>query len=104
MPLQSHSVKHFTNLNDKIGLGITLYGHEADRRDSVEMLAGTPVQTERIAFRQDEMVVCTKCAKTEPAEPCGLPILRVSIELPEELLLHAKLNLRPLENWEKGFN
>lgn len=67
-------------------------------------LGDMPIQSENIAFRADEMIVCTKCSKSNPPNRASCLYCAAPIELPEERKLQAKLNLRPLESWEKGFN
>ncbi len=67
-------------------------------------LGDMPIQAETIAFRADEMISCAKCLKSNPPNRASCLYCGTPIELPEERKLQAKLNLRPLENWEKGFN
>ncbi len=67
-------------------------------------LDGMPIQSENIAFRADEMITCAKCGKANPPNRASCIYCATPIYLPEERKLEAKLNLRPLENWEKGYN
>ena len=79
-------------------------GNENDKSRVGEWLAGMPIQSENIAFRPDEMIACMKCGKANPPNRASCLYCATPIELPEERMHQAKLNLRPLENWEKGFN
>ena len=72
--------------------------------DGGEWVAGIPVQSEKIAFDADELVACTKCSKRNPPNRTSCLYCAQPIDLPEDRKARAKLNLRPLENWEKGFN
>ena len=67
-------------------------------------LADMPVQSENIAFKPDELIACTKCGKSNPPNRASCLYCATPIELREDRRRQAKLNLRPLENWEKGFN
>jgi hypothetical protein len=69
-----------------------------------EWVDGVPVQSEKIAFGADEMVACTRCSKRNPPNRTSCLYCAQPIDLPEDRKRGAKLNLRPLENWEKGFN
>lgn len=75
-----------------------------ERNDSDEWLKDLPLQTDDIGFKPEEMVGCAKCQRMNP--PNRLKCFYCSGEL---VLTNAqnqflKLNLRKLENWEKGFN
>ena len=78
--------------------------NERDKSQVGAWLAGMPVQSENIAFSAAEMIACAKCGKTNPPNRTSCLYCATPIELPEELKQQAKLNPRPLENWEKGFN
>lgn len=78
--------------------------NNSDESQNEGFVAGIPVQSENIAFRADEMIVCAKCGKANPPNRASCLYCATPIVLPEERKLQAKLNLRPLENWEKGFN
>ncbi len=79
-------------------------GNENDTAPVGEWLDGMPIQTENIAFKADEMIACTKCGKMNPPNRASCLYCAKSIDLPEERKRQARLNLRPLENWEKGHN
>lgn len=78
--------------------------NERDKSQVGEWLAGMPVQSENIAFGANEMIACAKCGKANPPNRTSCLYCATPIELPEDRKQQAKLNLRPLENWEKGFN
>lgn len=78
--------------------------NESDKSQDSGWLADMPIQSENIAFRADEMIACTKCGKANPPNRVSCLYCATPIELPEKRKHQAKLNLRPLENWEKGFN
>src|SRR5688572_23318112 len=69
-----------------------------------EWVGGVPVQSEKIAFGADEMVACSRCLKLNPPNRTSCLYCAQAIDLPEDRKKSAKLNRRPLENWEKGFN
>lgn len=78
--------------------------NDNNRSDGGEWVAGVPVQSEKIGFDADELVVCTSCSKRNPPNRTACLYCAAPIELPENRRSSAELNLRPLENWEKGFN
>ena len=78
--------------------------NETDNASDGGRLDGMQIQAENIAFKADEMIACAKCGKANPPNRASCLYCATPIELPEERRLEAKLNLRPLENWEKGFN
>ncbi len=68
--------------------------------DKIEKIDGLAIRSEEIGFRPEQMVDCGKCGKKNPPTRelclyCGAAIIGA----------HAgKLNARPIETWEKGFN
>ena len=71
---------------------------------SEERLKSLPLAAENPAFKSDEMIVCAKCARTNPPTRvdclyCGAPL-----EISDAQSRFLKLNFRALETWEKGFN
>lgn len=62
------------------------------------------IQTENIAFSQDQMVECPKCGKPNPPNRTSCLYCVAAIEVPEGKTGGIKLNLRKLESWENGFN
>jgi hypothetical protein len=72
--------------------------------ETAESLKDLPVQAENIAFNPREMIVCGKCARSNP--PIRLKCFYCAAEL--ELSAEQAANLQPvwrkLEDWEKGFN
>jgi hypothetical protein len=79
-------------------------GNENDITPVGEWLDGMPVQTENIGFKAAEMIACSKCGKLNPPNRASCLYCATPIDLPEERKWQAQLNLRPLENWEKGYN
>lgn len=72
--------------------------------DPNDWLKNLPLQTEDIRFKPEEMTACAKCRRMNPPNRpkcfyCGGELAPTDAQNP---LL--KLNLRKLENWEKGFN
>ena len=78
--------------------------NESGKFHNEGFVSGIAVQTGKIAFRADEMIACAKCGKQNPPNRASCIYCGTPIELPEDRRLQAKLNLRSLENWEKGFN
>ena len=71
-----------------------------DHNPDLDRLRNMPIRSEEIGFSRDEMTPCSKCGK--PNAPnraaclyCGTTIAGRG---------STKLNVRELENWEKGFN
>ena len=78
--------------------------NRSDKSQDGGWLDGVPIQSENIAFSTDEMIACAKCRKANPPNRASCLYCATAIELPEDRRHQAKLNLRPLESWEKGFN
>ncbi len=62
------------------------------------------IQSEKIAFDADQLLACPKCRKQNPPNRSSCLYCAAELELPEELEAAVRLNLRPLEAWENGFN
>jgi hypothetical protein len=62
------------------------------------------IQTEDIAFKPEEMRACPTCQRL--SSPNGISCLYCGADLgePADGTLPVKINLRKLENWERGFN
>ena len=75
-----------------------------DRNDPGEWLKNLPLQTEDIRFKPEEMVACTKCKRANPPNRIKCFYCGGELVLTDAQSQSLKLNLRKLENWEKGFN
>src|SRR4051812_23599259 len=62
------------------------------------------VQSEPIAFTNDEMVPCTACSRANPPNRLKCLYCGAGLEVAAEFDGLIKLVLRKLESWEKGFN
>lgn len=62
------------------------------------------IQSENIAFSNDEMLNCPKCGKSNPPNRASCLYCSAVIVVPEGRQGSVKLNLRKLEGWENGFN
>lgn len=62
------------------------------------------VTSEQIAFKQEQMIGCNKCGKSNPPNRSACFYCGAELDLPQGMGLKAKLNLRFLEPWEKGYN
>lgn len=69
-----------------------------------DWLKNPPVQTENIAYKPDEMIVCAECARSNPPSRLNCFYCGVELVVTEAQSRFAKPNLRKLESWEKGFN
>ncbi|MEP6849810.1 MAG: hypothetical protein ABI999_13220 [Acidobacteriota bacterium] len=79
--------------------------NEKNNIESAEdRLKEMPVQTENIAFSPDDMRTCTKCGRANPPNRLKCFYCAAAIEIAPDNLAQAKLVLRRLEIWEKGFN
>ena len=77
---------------------------EIQNPNAEDFLKDLPLQTEEIGFKPDEMILCGKCARTNPPNRvkcvyCGAPL-----ELSDAQAANVAPVLRKLENWENGFN
>jgi len=77
---------------------------EADNDKDTEWLNDLPIQAENIGFKPEEMIACKKCGRSNPPNRLNCFYCAADLEISPELSHLAKLNLRKLENWEKGFN
>ncbi len=62
------------------------------------------IQSEKIAFETDELLACPKCGKPNPPNRSSCLYCAAALELPAGHQTAVRLNLRPLEGWENGFN
>ncbi|HTH37992.1 MAG TPA: zinc ribbon domain-containing protein, partial [Pyrinomonadaceae bacterium] len=61
-------------------------------------------QSEKIAFDLDELLTCPKCGKQNPPNRSSCLYCTARLEMPARYETAVRLNLRPLEGWENGFN
>lgn len=62
------------------------------------------IQSEDIAFKASEMIVCDKCGRTNPPNRAECLYCGCQFVNPTESAPAVKLNLRNLESWEPGWN
>jgi hypothetical protein len=62
------------------------------------------IQSENIAFDSEDLIECGKCGKPNPPNRGSCLYCAVPLAIPDERAGLLNLNLRPLENWENGFN
>lgn len=76
------------------------------RRDQIEKLIakGPAGLSEPIAFEAGELVVCKNCGRKSPPNRFDCMYCAAKLEIAGRDSETIKLNLRPLESWEKGFN
>ncbi len=67
-------------------------------------LKDLPIQAENPAFAPEEMIRCSKCARTNPPTRLACFYCGAELKLGDEHRKFLKPNLRKLEIWEKGFN
>ncbi len=79
-------------------------GKKAEQIDSDEWLKDIPLQAENPAFNSEEMIVCAKCARTNPPTRLKCFYCDLELEISEAQSGFLRPNLRKLEVWEKGFN
>jgi len=75
-----------------------------DRTDAAEHLKNIPIQTEDIAFKSEEMILCGKCARKNPPNRLKCFYCGAELEISAEQAANIQPVLRKLENWEKGYN
>jgi hypothetical protein len=63
-----------------------------------------PLKSEEIGFTPEQMTACPGCGRQNPPTRASCFYCSFKLEVPEEFAARVKLNLRTLENWEKGFN
>lgn len=78
--------------------------NENEKKSSDEWLEDLPVQGENVAFNPEEMILCAKCARTNPPIRAKCFYCGARLEFSEAQGQLLKPNLRKLEIWEKGFN
>ena len=69
-----------------------------------EWLKDLPVQSENIAYKPEEMIVCAKCERTNPPTRLNCFYCAAELIVTDAQSRFLKPNLRKLETWEKGFN
>jgi len=62
------------------------------------------IQSENIAFDAGDLLDCNKCGRQNPPNRGNCLYCTAALEIPDTIAGQVKLNLRPLENWENGFN
>lgn len=67
-------------------------------------LKDLPIQSENPAFKREEMILCAKCARTNPPTRLDCFYCGAELEFSQAQGEFLKPNLRKIENWEKGFN
>lgn len=67
-------------------------------------LKDIPVQTEDIAFKNEEMIACRKCERKNPPTRLKCLYCGAELEFSDAQSGFLKPVLRKLEQWEKGFN
>ncbi len=75
-----------------------------EQTDANEWLKDLPLQTENPAFNAEEMIVCARCARTNPPTRLKCFYCDAELEISEAQSGFLRPNLRKLESWERGFN
>lgn len=79
--------------------------HEPEEKiNQDERLKNLPIQTENIAFKPEEMILCEKCRRNNPPNRLKCFYCTAELKLSDEQAELVKPILRKLELWEKGFN
>lgn len=98
MLLSRFAVKQILRLSVKI-LWFT-----AKMANDPENIGGIPVTSEAIGFAADEMILCGKCAKTNPPNRLNCFYCGHGLELSEELAAGIRFAPSEIEDWEPGIN
>lgn len=69
-----------------------------------ERLENLPLQTENPAFAPDQLTACGKCGRSNAPTRASCLYCGAALEITEAQSKFVRLDLRPLESWEKGFN
>lgn len=72
--------------------------------DDDGFLKNLQIQTEEIAFKPEELILCAKCVRTNPPTRLKCFYCGAELELSAEQSAKIAPVLRKLENWENGFN
>lgn len=75
-----------------------------EKNNQEAWLRDLPVQTENIAFKPEEMILCEKCQRKNPPNRLKCFYCAAELVLTAEQAELVKPVLRKLEIWEKGFN
>jgi len=67
-------------------------------------LKDLPAKSEPQGFKPEEMATCEKCGRTSPPTRAACFYCGANLPASELQDKYLKLNLRKLEEWEKGFN
>lgn len=62
------------------------------------------IENEPVGFQPEEMIVCNQCQRKSPPTRATCFYCGANLPVSEIRREHLKLNLRKLEEWEKGFN
>lgn len=77
---------------------------ETENDETFRSLGDIPLRSEEIGFAPAKMITCGRCGRPNPPIRAACFYCSFELEVPEEFADRIKLNLRKLENWEKGFN
>lgn len=77
---------------------------DIDKTLETGWLKDLPIQSESIAFKPEQMVLCKNCGKANPPTRSCCLYCSEALQVSAEHLHLTKPHLRKLENWEKGFN
>lgn len=77
--------------------------NDADDR-SVEYVDGIPVASEQIGFRQDELILCGKCAKPNPPNRLQCLYCGDALDLPAEISDGLLIKLEEIDPLQNGIN
>lgn len=89
---------------DLVKLFIKIMGNNSEKIPVAEPLKDIPVQTEDIAFKDEEMIACEKCKRKNPPTRLKCLYCGAELEFSDAQSEFLKPILRKLEQWEKGFN
>lgn len=78
--------------------------NKPEKNHADEWLKNLPAQTENLAFKPEELILCRKCRRTNPPTRPECFYCGAELEFSEEQSEFLKPNLRQPEIWEKGFN
>ena len=69
-----------------------------------QTIDGIPIRSEQIGFSVEELIVCGRCAKTNPPNRLNCLYCGEALELPSEIAAGVRFKPSEIEDWENGVN
>jgi hypothetical protein len=77
---------------------------ERKMADDPQTIDGIPIRSEQIGFSAEELILCGKCAKSNPPNRLNCLYCGDALELPTEVAAGIRFKPSEIEDWEPGVN